>query len=335
MNSIWQARKAALVELSSLKSADYSGLTIAREVDIILRYLLQCQDLIVGPQYLTDTQLADFHTMIARRKSQEPLQHILGEAYFYGLTLTVGPGCFIPRPETEILVEIALGEYEKARVEQNQIGDDTDKPYLIYDLCAGSGAIILAVMKQIRERQESYQKTGGSKCRNPSADNGVENLVICGLAVEKSPEAISYTHKNLQRYAELASAITLVETDVTSFNPTSTGYSKANLILCNPPYVAPGDVYQPEARFDPEMALYGGGERGLEIPLAILENLENLLENHGTLIMEHAEHQGVELVNRARQLGFAHAETIRDLTGAERFLLATNYKNIDLPVSLR
>lgn len=320
MLSVWEARKIAIAELAELQSEDYSSSNLTQEVDLLLRYLLKCENLVIGPQFLTSSQLADLQAMLLRRKQREPLQHILGEAYFYGLTLAVGPGCFIPRPETETLVEKALQHCEKEAF----TGEQT---YHIYDLCAGSGAIILALMYHLFERQKPSLANSGIRCVPDYKATGVlrRSLKIRGLAVEKSAAALSYTRQNLQKYPELSERITLLEEDATSFNPLVVGYPRANLILCNPPYVALGDIRQAEAHHDPQMALYGGGEKGLEIPLQILDNLDNLLAKQGTLIMEHAEHQGKALVSKALDSGFETAQTIRDLTGAERFLLASGY----------
>ncbi|MGZ4616743.1 MAG: peptide chain release factor N(5)-glutamine methyltransferase [Actinomycetes bacterium] len=80
---------------------------------------------------------ADFASYVDRRAAREPLQHITGQAYFRHLTLAVGPGVFVPRPETELVAEVAIEAARRA-----------GRPRVV-DLCTGSGAIALAVLDEV------------------------------------------------------------------------------------------------------------------------------------------------------------------------------------------
>lgn len=93
--------------------------------------------LLVLGQALTSSQLEDFLAMLARREKREPLQHITGLAPFRHLELEVGPGVFVPRPETEQVVSIAIEKMQKI---QNPV---------IVDLCSGSGAITISLSTEI------------------------------------------------------------------------------------------------------------------------------------------------------------------------------------------
>lgn len=109
-----------------------------------------------------DVSTADarrYDALLARRASREPLQHITGTAWFDGLSLAVGPGVFVPRPETELIVEWV----------SDRAG--ADAPLRVADLCSGSGALALALAGRLR-----------------SADV---------LAVEKSAEALEYLRRNV------------------------------------------------------------------------------------------------------------------------------------------
>ena len=114
---------------------------------------------------LTPNQVAEYEALVARRASREPLQHITGCAPFYRLELSVGPGVFVPRPETELLVEESL-KVLSARAES------ATGALRIVDLCTGSGAIAAAIKSELPNAQV--------------------------FAVELSEDAIPYTRKNLE-----------------------------------------------------------------------------------------------------------------------------------------
>ena len=87
---------------------------------------------------ISDAQLFDYEGLVARRANRVPLQHLTGIAYFRHLELAVGPGVFVPRPETELLVEVAI-KYLKT----------VSSPRIAVDLCAGSGAIALSLALEV------------------------------------------------------------------------------------------------------------------------------------------------------------------------------------------
>ena len=149
---------------------------------------------LMSPADLPATFHHDYAELITRRAHREPLQHILGTAPFGPLTLAVGPGVFIPRPETEQLADWVA----------THLGN-TPNP-LIIDLCTGSGAI-----------------AGYLAHARPDADI---------YAVELSPEALTYTHTNLDPLG-----VTIVAGDAT--NPTLLEHlnGKATAVVTNPPYV--------------------------------------------------------------------------------------------------
>jgi release factor glutamine methyltransferase len=114
-------------------------LTTARiEVQSLLQHVLCVQraNLLAHPeQILTESQQCDFDTLLESRLRGEPIAHLLGEREFFGLNLKVTPATLIPRPDTELIVELAL-----ARISQAQ-------PYRVLDMGTGSGAIALAIAK--------------------------------------------------------------------------------------------------------------------------------------------------------------------------------------------
>ncbi len=165
----------------------------------------------------------------------------------------------------------------------------------VVDLCTGSGAIALAVATEV-----------------PSA-------VV--WAVELSPQALTVARRNV---AALAPQVTLVAGDAATALPELDG--TVDVVVSNPPYVPPDAVPRdPEVRdHDPDLALYGGGTDGLEVPRAVLRTAARLLRPGGTVVMEHAEVQAVAARQAAADTGaFTDVRTVRDLTGRDRMVVAT------------
>lgn len=248
--------------------------------------------LLMGEELGTAEQLARFQSMLARRAKREPLQYITGHAPFRYLDLKVGLGMFIPRPETETVVQAGLDWL----TEHGMI-----HPRVV-DLCAGSGAIGLSVVSEVPGSQV--------------------------WAVELSPNTAEWTNKNLaetaKRYPSIASNYQLEIADATSLATLAQLDGTIDIVITNPPYVPESDVpEQPEVRdWDPELALYGGSMDGTLIPERIIERAYRLLKPGGALVMEHDVTQGDRLVAYAKAAGFTTASTGRDWTGRDRYLFA-------------
>ena len=235
---------------------------------------------------LTPAQVAEYEALVARRAAREPLQHITGRAPFHHLELSVGPGVFVPRPETELLVEEAL-KVLSARAES------ATGQLRIVDLCAGSGAIAAAVKSELPNAQV--------------------------FAVELSEEAIPYARKNLEPLG-----VHLVQGDALTALTELAG--RFDAVLSNPPYIPPGNVpADPEAALhDPDMALYGGGEDGMQMPSAIAARAFELLTPGGLFIMEHDDTQEEAVAELLARVGFERCYPVRDLNGRPRH--STGYK---------
>lgn len=245
----------------------------------------------------TDVAFADvaaaLEDAVRRREAREPLQYILGVAPFRYLELKVGPGVFIPRPETELIVEAGL-DWLRA------LADGASRP-LVVDLCAGSGAVGLAI-----------------------ATEAPNSRVV---AVEMDRAAAVWTRRNERhvRHAHPDIDYTLTIGDATAPGTLAELDGTVDLVVTNPPYVPLGAIpEQPEVRdHDPELALYGGSADGLRIPKAIVDRACALLRAHGSaLVMEHDVTQGDALVDYALAHGFDHAVCRNDLTGRPRYLFA-------------
>ena len=220
-----------------------------------------------------------FAAALARRVRREPLQHILGRAPFRHVELAVGPGVFIPRPETELLVDAVLPTLRAA-----------DAPVAV-DLCAGSGALALAVADEVP----------GSR----------------GYAVERSAAALHWLRRNTA-----GTGVEVVAADVRDPALLTGLRSTADAVLCNPPYVPAAVPVEPEVRADPAEAVFAGAD-GLELMPAVLARAAELLRPGGVVAIEHDDTQGESLphllaVHGAWRDIIAH----RDLAGLARYVTA-------------
>lgn len=207
---------------------------------------------------LAQDQAAQFAELVARRCTREPLQHIVGRVGFRRLELAVGPGVFVPRPETETVAGIVIEHLRDA---------GAGYPALVVDLCTGSGAIALAIKDEIPHAR-------------------VE-------AVEESSRALAWARRNVEA-TQLQ--VTLHEHDAGDACRDLDGTVDA--VVSNPPYIPPNarPLEVEVAAFDPDKALYGGGEDGLLLPRRIIERAAGLLRLGGMFVMEHAEVQGEVLL---------------------------------------
>ncbi|ADU48954.1 peptide chain release factor N(5)-glutamine methyltransferase [Intrasporangium calvum] len=243
--------------------------------------------MIVGGS-LPDSFDEAYAAVLAERARRVPLQHLTGRAPFRTLTLHVGPGVFVPRPETEVVVELALAEVDRL------LGTRPSGIRLV-DLCSGSGAIALAVKT---ERPRVHVR-----------------------AIELSGDAVAWATANRDR---LGLDVAILQGDATE--PAIPDWSgSVDLVTANPPYI-PSDAVpvDPEVRdHDPEVALYGGSEDGLAIPLRVAAAAAELLGPGGLLLMEHADTQGESLPARLLSTGqWSFVVDHVDLSGRPRVTAA-------------
>ena len=239
-------------------------------------------------QPLTDAELSTLRGLVARRRQREPVAYIVGRRDFYGRSFTVDPRVLVPRPETELAVDHVLRALERAR------GETPQRELRVVDLCTGSGAIAFAV-----KAEAAYAQVTG---------------------VEVSPEAVGWARRNREL---LGLDVDLVEGDARTALTGLEG--QVDVVVTNPPYI-PDDAVpvDPEVRdHDPELALYGGGEDGLGLPVAIAARAAALLRPGGTLVMEHADVQGESLPRALIAAGlFGEVVDHTDLVGKPRHVVA-------------
>ncbi|GAA4526004.1 peptide chain release factor N(5)-glutamine methyltransferase [Brachybacterium paraconglomeratum] len=250
----------------------------------LIAHAAQTEQPLVMLDELPEDFSEELEQLTTRREQREPLQLILGRAPFRRLMLTVRPGVFIPRPETELALDLL-----RERLPET--------PTLVADLCAGSGALGAAVLDEI-----------------PGASV---------LAIEVDAEAAALSSENLElagpgRGRVLQADLTREIPELTAAAPFDAILSNPPYI---PPGAVPRDAEV--IAHDPHRALFGGGDDGLEVPRAVIAWAGRLLRPGGVLIMEHADVQGAATRALAAELDcFDLLTTAPDLTGRERFLIA-------------
>ena len=257
-------------------------------------------DLARGALRLDPAQAAGLSALVSRRAGREPLQHLIGTAAFRHLELAVGPGVFVPRPETEVVAQVAIDAARAIDAGRPlPLRTDADGAVRVVDLCTGSGAIALAVATEV-----------------PGTLTWAVELDAAAHAwAERNVAAVAAAHPQAR--------VTLLRGDARTALHELDG--TVDVVVSNPPYVPPGAVPKdPEvARHDPAVALYGLGPDGLEVPRGVVAAAARLLRPGGLLVMEHAEVQAAA----ARELlaaggGWERVETRTDLTGRERMVVA-------------
>ena len=228
---------------------------------------------------------AEYKELIGQRLLGRPVQYITGSAPFRYLDLEVGEGVLIPRPETELLVDRAIGFLTSM--------ENSNESKSVIDLGAGSGAISIAI----------------------TSEAALKGLSVSVIAVEKSEPAVVWLNKNIAKY-DLP--IRVVVEDVLTALPGV----KADLVLANPPYIPDDEKLPQEVEgYEPEIALRGGKVDGMQIPKLFLDSAARLLKPGGIFIMEHHEKQS-DLVKQALKEEFILPQTHADLTGRDRFTSA-------------
>lgn len=226
--------------------------------------------------------------LVERRAEREPLQLITGTMWFRGLGLAARPGVFVVRPETEVVAQAAI---DAARA---VLAAGAAAPVVV-DLCTGSGAIAAALAVEV-----------------PAAR-------VTAVELDDAPAALA--EENLERLAP--GPVRLVRADATAPETLAELDGAVDVVVSNPPYVPADAVEDAETeRYDPDLALYGGGADGLAVPVAVIGRAAALLRPGGVLVMEHDTGQGPALREAARSAGFASASTGQDLTGRDRYLRA-------------
>jgi release factor glutamine methyltransferase len=251
------------------------------DAEILLGHLLNLSRGELQSKIITDeefSEVEEFEALVIKRAERFPLQHLTGVAHFRRLTLKVGPGVFVPRPETEVVTQIAVDALKAS---------GSPEPIAV-DLATGSGAIALSLAVE------------------------VPNAKV--FAIELSEDALKYTKQN---FAELAPDAVLVQGDLAEAFPELNGTVDV-LVSNPPYIPDEMIPIYPEVHLhDPSLALYGGAD-GLDVVRKVDEAARRLLRPGGSLIIEHADMQGEAVRELLLASGWRQVRTHRDLVGRDR-----------------
>lgn len=272
-----------IAQLLSTARAEAFGDSWPLETELLLMAALDCrrETLMTWPEREVAAEPAAlFERFVARRRRGEPIAYITGRRAFWDFELSVGPAVLIPRPETELLVEVCL-ELATARS-----GAQT-----LLDLGTGSGTIAIALA-----RSDPRFKV---------------------LGVDVSTEALAVARSNARRLA--GGNLSFVEGSWLSPPVRAALAEEVDIIASNPPYIAPQDVHLEEGdlRFEPSLAL-SCGEQGLSAFRLIVEQSGWVLKPGGWLVFEHGCDQREAVAALMRRAGFCDVECLQDLAGLDR-----------------
>jgi release factor glutamine methyltransferase len=231
------------------------------DAELLLAHVLGVErNKLIMINQISDEKLIDFENLIARRANRVPLQHLTGIAYFRHLELAVGPGVFVPRPETELLVDAAIKHLKTIK-----------SPRIAVDLCAGSGAIALSLALEV---------PGTTVHAVELSDDAFKwlthNVVDHAVKLEAVDSHVIVHHGNAGDRALLSELSNQVDA-----------------VVSNPPYI-PSEMIprDPEARdHDPAIALFSGAD-GLDVAREVVVVAADLIKTGGFVGMEHADVQG-------------------------------------------
>ena len=243
--------------------------------------------------------VAKLDALVPRRLAGEPVQYVLGHWPFRSLDLKVDRRVLIPRPETELVAEVALAELdvliERDLTSGSPLANLPDGNATVLDLGTGSGALALSIASE-----------------RPGVDV---------WAVEQSASAADVARANLAGLGRSGRRVRIVEGSW--FEPLPDELSgQVDLIVTNPPYVADHEVLDVSvAAWEPVEALFCGPE-GTEAVATILADASRWLASHGVFVAEIGAGQGAMVTEIAVAAGFSFVEIRKDLAGHDRTLVA-------------
>jgi len=225
---------------------------------------------------LTEAQATVFRDLVMRRAALEPVAYLIGHKEFYGIDFTIDQRVLMPRPETELLVELALGFARQRTNDERRNLDSAGlrrssfvvRPLSIADIGTGSGAIAVALALHMPEARID--------------------------AIDISPDALALARQNVDRHG-LAERVRLLQGDL--LDPLATS---VDLIVSNPPYTILVEIDQGVRRYEPHQALDGGAD-GLELYRRLLNQAPAKLRPGGAVLLEIGATQAAAVMDLAQR----------------------------------
>ena len=238
---------------------------------------------------LSDAFVAEWVLLVQRRLQGEPIAYLMGRRGFHAIDLIVGPGVLIPRPETELLVDLGLDELSHI-LNKNKALNESEHSLTILDLGTGSGAIALAIAAS-----QPKVRVVATDASQAALDIAQQNAARLQLS-DRVSFCLGSWYAGLQTPGDV--------------------YRSFDLILSNPPYIAANDPHlsKGDLRFEPPSALTDFGS-GLSCLATIIDGALAHLKPGGLLAVEHGFDQSPAVLDRLALAGFEDIRPHRDLAG--------------------
>ena len=241
---------------------------------------------------LTPAELDVLRTMVARRATREPLQHIIGDTSFRGFIIKCDRRALIPRPETESLVDMAADSLK-----------GVEKPFIV-EIGTGTGAISIACAKEIAGAKvlaTDVSEDALALARTNAEANGLAGNPDAESAASSTDSTASASSASTLTFAQ-GDLLNAVTADVIA-NVAGDASTKIDCLIANLPYIPDSekDKLQPEvAKYDPALALFGGAD-GLDLVRKLLQQTEGKLKPGASILLEIGSEQGEMLKAEAEK----------------------------------
>ncbi|MDH2455293.1 peptide chain release factor N(5)-glutamine methyltransferase [Corynebacterium bovis] len=256
---------------------------------------------------------------VDRRVGREPLQHIVGSAPFCGVDLAVGPGVFVPRPETELLVAWAV-ERVAALLR------DGRRPVRVVDLCSGPGTISLGLAHLLGDVVTAAGRDGVGSDSGAGRDGATTAPAVEVTGLELSPTAVRLAEASHAALRDRALVPAGVAVSFTRADLRERGVvpglglaGTADVVLSNPPYVPSGTPVSPEVRADPPEAVFAG-EDGMAFLPTLLDAALAAAAPGAWIAVEHDDATGPRTAAALAEAGVEGVRRHTDLAGRDRFV---------------
>ncbi len=281
------------------------------EAGVMLCHVLKCDRAYLYSHYdrvLGKEELKFLEEILSQRVQKVPLQYIIGETEFMGLSFTVSPAVLIPRQDTETLVEECIklvgmlskqAELYKSDTDKVKVNEDYIKNIKVLDMCTGSGCIAISIAHYCPE----------------------STLIACDI----SQDAISIARINCERNR----VVKKVELRCGNLFEALAGEQQFNIIVSNPPYIETSvipDLQKEVKNHEPFLAL-DGGKDGLDFYRDIIANAQRHLTNGGYLAFEIGYNQG-QSVKKLMNKFFCDIKVYKDISGNDRVVIGRYDKSI-------
>ena len=303
--TIREARRSAIGLLESSALSKQVSPTSALDVDCLLCAVLHTNRsslLAHDEQSLSPSQYKAFCKAVEKRQTGLPVAYIVGHKEFFGFDFCVSPAVLIPKSDTELLAELALGEIEKRAAALKESAHGGKAQLYIADVCTGSGCVILSILKTLEQKHSELCKNIRLACR----------------ASDISEAALSLARKNAARLLD-GSAIEKPRffcADLLGFGPPagSVSENRYDIIVSNPPYVPSKTAAEllEDGRSEPLSAL-DGGKDGLDIIRRLVPQSFTALKKGGVFLVETGEYNAGETRSLMTKSGFIDIVTYNDL----------------------